>query len=72
MNKNPVGWFEIYVADMARAKAFYEATLTLRLSQITGNGFDFEMRGFPMQQDNYGASGALVKIPGVASGEIVR
>ena len=22
---NPVAWFEIYVADMARAKEFYEA-----------------------------------------------
>jgi predicted enzyme related to lactoylglutathione lyase len=22
---NPVGWFEIYVQDMERAKAFYEA-----------------------------------------------
>ncbi|MBM4231128.1 MAG: VOC family protein, partial [Gammaproteobacteria bacterium] len=25
MNSNPVGWFEIYVQDMPRAKAFYEA-----------------------------------------------
>jgi predicted enzyme related to lactoylglutathione lyase len=24
---NPVTWFEIYVKDMARAKAFYEKTL---------------------------------------------
>jgi len=23
--QNPVGWFEIHVADMQRAKAFYEA-----------------------------------------------
>jgi len=22
---NPVGWFKIYVRDMSRAKAFYEA-----------------------------------------------
>jgi predicted enzyme related to lactoylglutathione lyase len=26
-NRNPVGWFEIYVQDMARAKTFYEKTL---------------------------------------------
>ena len=25
MKRNPVGWFEIYVQDMPRAKAFYEA-----------------------------------------------
>lgn len=25
MKGNPVGWFEIYVQDMERAKAFYEA-----------------------------------------------
>ena len=24
MSENPVRWFEIYVQDMARAKAFYE------------------------------------------------
>lgn len=24
-NRNVVGWFEIYVSDMARARAFYEA-----------------------------------------------
>ena len=25
MSANPVGWFEIYVQDINRAKAFYEA-----------------------------------------------
>jgi len=25
MKSNPVAWFEIYVQDMPRAKAFYEA-----------------------------------------------
>ena len=28
---NPVGWFEIYVQDMKRAKAFYEGVLGLKL-----------------------------------------
>ena len=27
MKSNPVGWFEIYVQDMPRAKAFYDAVL---------------------------------------------
>ena len=26
-NRNPVGWFEIYVQDMERAKTFYQKTL---------------------------------------------
>lgn len=31
MTTNPVGWFEIYVQDMPRAKAFYEAVLGFAL-----------------------------------------
>lgn len=27
MQNNPVGWFEIYVNDMERAKKFYETVL---------------------------------------------
>lgn len=64
--KNPVGWFEIYVQDMDRARAFYETVLGVQLAKIQGP--DFELWGFPMQQDAYGASGALVKTEGVASG----
>ena len=30
MKSNPVVWFEIYVENMARAKAFYEATLDVK------------------------------------------
>ena len=41
MNKyNPVGWFEIYVDDIARAKKFYEEVLQLQLQPLadpTGN-----------------------------------
>ena len=29
--RNPVGWFEIYVQDMERARAFYEKTLDVQL-----------------------------------------
>lgn len=25
--KNPIGWFEIYVDDLSRAKQFYESVL---------------------------------------------
>lgn len=63
---NPVGWFEIYVEDIARAKAFYEAVFGLRLSPLESPGM--EMWAFPMQPGGGGASGALVKMPGFPSG----
>lgn len=63
---NPVGWFEIYVQDMGRAKAFYETVLNLQLQRMETP--DLEMWGFPMEADAYGAPGALVRMPGFASG----
>ena len=37
MKANPVGWFEIYVQDIARAQKFYEAVFQgERLSAMTG------------------------------------
>ena len=63
---NPVGWFEIYVQDMARARAFYEAVLGVQLSRLDSPGMD--MMAFPMDSAAYGASGALVRMPGFASG----
>jgi predicted enzyme related to lactoylglutathione lyase len=66
MDSNPVGWFEIYVQDMARARAFYEAVFGLPLSKLEAP--DIEMWAFPMQPDKSGATGALVNMPGFASG----
>lgn len=63
---NPVNWFEIYVQDIARAKAFYETVFDITLSRIEGP--EIEMWAFPMRQDGYGASGALVQMPGFPSG----
>jgi uncharacterized protein len=64
---NPVGWFEIYVQDMDRAKRFYEAVLGLTLSALDSPGMD-TMWAFPMDATAYGAPGALVRMPGFASG----
>ena len=36
--RNPVGWFEIYVQDMPRARAFYEAVLGVTLEQLCPSG----------------------------------
>jgi predicted enzyme related to lactoylglutathione lyase len=63
---NPVGWFEIYVQDMARARAFYEAVFEVGLERVEASGL--EMWAFPMQSDGYGATGALVRMEGFASG----
>ena len=61
MSNNPVGWFEIYVQDMARAKAFYEAVFETRLEQLKSPP-DLEMWAFPMHAGQAGASGALVRM----------
>ena len=64
--RNPVNWFEIYVQDMGRAKAFYEAVFGVQLTKLDGT--EFEMWAFPSRQEGFGASGALIKIPGYPSG----
>ena len=66
MKNNPVGWFEIYVQDMARAKTFYESVFQVKLERLESPGL--EMWAFPMQMDRMGASGSLVKMDGCSSG----
>ncbi len=66
MSGNPVVWFEIYVKDMARARAFYEAVLGVQLSELEGT--NMEMWMFPEKVEQYGATGALVKMAGFPSG----
>jgi hypothetical protein len=74
MNNNIVGWFEIYVDDIARARAFYERVFEMRLERLSagdgaqGDMAEMEMWTFPMQQDRYGAPGALVRMPGFKAG----
>lgn len=69
MKSNPVGWFEIYVQDMPRAQAFYEAVLQVRLERLdTPDESDVEMMVFPMDMENAGASGALARTRDVPSG----
>ena len=70
MNSNAVGWFEIYVNDMPRAKAFYEAVFQQKLEALPtpGDIGEMEMWSFPMHTEGTGASGALVKMPGCEGG----
>ncbi|MBI1890625.1 MAG: VOC family protein [Burkholderiales bacterium] len=66
MQNNPIGWFEIYVQDMDRAKKFYESVFQNKLERLESPGI--EMWSFPMVKDGMGATGALVKMEGVPSG----
>lgn len=71
MKTNPVGWFEIYVQDMGRAKAFYESVFKTTLSGLKNPATDhdnLEMWSFEGEMTTYGAPGALVKMTGVPSG----
>ena len=68
MKSNPVVWFEIYVQDMARAKAFYESVFQVKLEQMMPES-ELEMWGFPRNEESQmGINGSLVKMKGVPSG----
>ncbi|MHA3891321.1 VOC family protein [Acinetobacter sp. GXMZU3951] len=68
--KNPVGWFEIYVDDLERAKQFYEAVFNIQLSTLTppSDEMRLQMLAFPSDMQSYGSSGALVHMSGIAAG----
>jgi predicted enzyme related to lactoylglutathione lyase len=66
VNDNCVGWFEIYVQDIDRAKAFFESVFETKLEKI---GLDeLEMWAFPWIEGAPGAAGALIHMPGFPSG----
>lgn len=65
-NENAVRWFEIYVQDMPRARKFYETVFQKTLEKLDSP--EAEMYTFPMQMGVGGASGSLVKMPGMPSG----
>jgi len=69
-NHNPVVWFEIYVQDMPRAKAFYETVFQITLEPMPTPDPDLEMWVFPGmgRQDLPGVTGALCKMKGKDSG----
>jgi uncharacterized protein len=73
--RNPVGWFEIYVNDMDRAKVFYEKALGVTLTKLKQSGGSLDdMWAFPMNRDGNGATGALAKMesaPVGAGGTII-
>ena len=64
MDSNPVGWFEIYVADLPRARKFYETVLGVKLESLPNpdKSIEIEMLSFPMKEGGMGAAGALAKM----------
>jgi hypothetical protein len=63
--RNPVGWFEIYVQDLGRARKFYETVFKVQLQELPSPVI--KMLAFPMQREGSGCPGALVHMPGVES-----
>jgi predicted enzyme related to lactoylglutathione lyase len=58
-NVNPVGWFDIYVSNLERAKKFYETVFNIKL-------IDFPIEwgkqtAFPSDDKGLNISGALVE-----------
>lgn len=70
MKRNPVGWFEIYVNDMDRARQFYETVLGVKLTELKSPDpglnpdASLKMLTFPMEQDLPGCTGALASMEG--------
>lgn len=58
---NAIGWFDIYVDDVHRAVAFYEAVFRQTLEPIGDPTGETQMMAFPTDMGIYGAGGALVK-----------
>ncbi len=59
MKKNMVGWFEIPVNNMDRAKAFYETVFNVEISVQDFGGI--LMGWFPFAEGKEGATGTLIK-----------
>jgi uncharacterized protein len=68
MQRNPVGWFEIYVDDLERATQFYETVLGVQLQELPSPMDHLQMMAFPMSMELAGASGALCKMEGFQGG----
>ncbi|MTE27517.1 VOC family protein [Winogradskyella ouciana] len=54
-----IGWFEIPVSDMSRAKKFYETVFKVEIQEVDFGGM--LMGWFPNHNDGHGATGTLIK-----------
>lgn len=67
ITNNPVGWFEIYVEDMNRAKKFYQDVLQ-KGDFITILDEQTKMVAFPWDKSKPDISGALVQTASMKPG----
>lgn len=58
-NSNPVGWFDIHVSNLNRAKKFYETVFNIQLIDLPLEWGKQAL--FPFNQENPNISGALVE-----------
>lgn len=59
MTRNTIGWFELPVLEMARAKTFYETVLKIKITIHDLDGL--KMGWFPGDPLKPGSSGSLVQ-----------
>jgi uncharacterized protein len=66
-NVNPVGWFDIYVSNLDRAKKFYETVFNTKLVDLPIEWGKQSL--FPSDHEGLNISGALVeKVDMIANG----
>jgi hypothetical protein len=58
-NVNPVGWFDIHVSDLDRAKKFYETVFNIQLTDLPIEWGRQSL--FPFDHKSQNISGALVE-----------
>jgi predicted enzyme related to lactoylglutathione lyase len=66
-NINPVGWFDINVSNLDRAKKFYETVFNIKLTDLPLEWGNQAL--FPFDQEVPNISGALVEKKGFKSNE---
>lgn len=74
MKKNIICWFEIYVKDIHRAKAFYATVLNEKINEVVetpgGPGMPkLKMASFATGKDSSIVSGALIEMEGTKAGD---
>jgi len=73
MEYNVVGWFEIPVTNMDRAKKFYDTVFDINITVHDLDGL--KMGWFPMAPNKSGATGSLVQhenyVPSATAGSVL-
>ena len=66
--KNAISWFEIPVADLDRAKKFYETILDIEMPVMQMDDQGSKWAFFPFDMENGGVGGAIMKAEGYEPG----